>query len=90
MKKFIITRPQDDGRLVFCGCHFVGNTITTFDEKVAHKASENQWHVEVQTSQEAEPQPLVVDEVKSQFVCEVCGKVCKNALGLNGHKRSHV
>lgn len=23
------------------------------------------------------------------FVCEVCGKICKNNLGLIAHKRSH-
>ena len=25
----------------------------------------------------------------SKFVCDVCGKVCKNSIGLSGHKRSH-
>ena len=25
----------------------------------------------------------------SEFVCDVCGQVCKNAFGLNSHKRSH-
>jgi len=24
------------------------------------------------------------------FVCDVCGKVCKNKLGLNSHRRQHV
>lgn len=24
-----------------------------------------------------------------KFACKVCGKVCKNALGLNSHMRSH-
>jgi len=24
-----------------------------------------------------------------RLTCEICGKVCKNALGLNSHKRSH-
>jgi len=27
--------------------------------------------------------------VDPEFVCEVCGKACKSALGLNSHKRSH-
>lgn len=38
-----------------------------------------------------------IDEVKPEipakvepFTCEVCGKVCKNMLGLNSHRRSHV
>jgi hypothetical protein len=26
---------------------------------------------------------------QSSFVCDVCGKICKNQLGLNAHKRSH-
>ncbi len=29
-------------------------------------------------------------EVVSEFVCEICGKTAKNALGLNSHMRSHV
>lgn len=28
-------------------------------------------------------------EETSEFVCDVCGKVCKNRIGLSGHKRSH-
>lgn len=28
-------------------------------------------------------------KIESQFVCDVCGKVCGNALGLSAHKRSH-
>lgn len=29
-------------------------------------------------------------EPKKDFVCDVCKKEFKNALGLMGHKRSHV
>lgn len=28
-------------------------------------------------------------EIKKGFVCEVCGKVCKNKIGLVGHSRTH-
>lgn len=28
-------------------------------------------------------------EVEEEFKCDICGKVCKNKLGLNAHKRSH-
>ena len=32
-----------------------------------------------------------IEESKVEsFVCDVCGKVCKNQLGLLAHKRSHV
>jgi hypothetical protein len=31
----------------------------------------------------------VVEEVAEGFKCEVCGKVCKNKIGLTGHMRSH-
>jgi len=33
------------------------------------------------TIREPEPEP--------EFVCSVCGKACKSALGLNSHMRSH-
>lgn len=26
---------------------------------------------------------------KNGLQCQICGKVCKNKLGLNSHKRSH-
>jgi hypothetical protein len=26
---------------------------------------------------------------KTEFVCDVCGKECKNQFGLNSHKKSH-
>jgi hypothetical protein len=26
---------------------------------------------------------------KEQFICDVCQKVCKNRIGLVGHKRTH-
>lgn len=29
-------------------------------------------------------------EVLEEFKCDVCGKVCKNKLGLGAHKRSHL
>lgn len=32
---------------------------------------------------------VVIPEPEPEFVCEVCGKVCKSLLGLNSHKRSH-
>jgi hypothetical protein len=28
-------------------------------------------------------------EVKPVFKCNICGKECKSALGLNSHRRSH-
>lgn len=28
-------------------------------------------------------------EFKEEFACEICGKVCKTALGLGSHMRSH-
>lgn len=28
-------------------------------------------------------------EAETGFVCEVCGKVCKNKIGLIGHMKSH-
>ena len=30
-----------------------------------------------------------VGEEKEEFVCDVCGKVCKSELGLKSHKRVH-
>lgn len=39
--------------------------------------------------------PVPVEESASQvkfegrYTCDICGKVCSNAVGLSGHKRSH-
>jgi hypothetical protein len=43
----------------------------------------------------AEISPAVVREdaddgnIATGFVCEICGKVCKNKFGLDGHMQSH-
>lgn len=31
----------------------------------------------------------ILNRVKSDLTCPVCGKVCKNRIGLMGHMRSH-
>ena len=33
---------------------------------------------------EAEEEPVI-----EEFVCDICGKVCKSKAGLSGHMRSH-
>jgi hypothetical protein len=69
-----ITRPGNDGRTSFAGIKFFGEDfILTDSEDVCRMARDIGWAVE-----EAE-----------EFKCDVCGKVCKNELGLNAHKRSH-
>ena len=37
------------------------------------------------------PAPVeeVAPEAPNPLICDVCGKKCKNQLGLNSHKRSH-
>jgi rubrerythrin len=36
------------------------------------------------------PNPEATEETESgDYICQVCGKVCKNAFGLAGHLRSH-
>ena len=46
----------------------------------------------VQDTPEPVEQPKAHETVedKPQFVCDVCGKVCKNSLGLGSHKKSHA
>lgn len=31
----------------------------------------------------------IVDPKNFKFICDVCGKECKNQFGLNSHKKSH-
>ena len=33
--------------------------------------------------------PEAKPEAQNPLICDVCGKECKNQLGLNSHKRSH-
>ena len=33
--------------------------------------------------------PEVKPEAPNPLICDICGKECKNQLGLNSHKRSH-
>ena len=41
-------------------------------------------------AREAEEKNKPVEPTQSEgFKCDVCGKVCKNKLGLGAHKRSH-
>ena len=44
---------------------------------------------EVVRTIEAEPKPEPKSEPKNEFVCPVCGKVCKSKLGLIAHMRIH-
>ncbi len=32
---------------------------------------------------------LGISPLEGQFKCQVCGKICKNRIGLAGHSRSH-
>jgi len=36
-----------------------------------------------------EVKPEAKTEAPNPLICDVCGKECKNQLGLNSHKRSH-
>lgn len=38
---------------------------------------------------EDKPKPKLKPESKNEFVCPICGKVCKSKLGLAAHMRTH-
>ena len=44
-------------------------------------------------STEAQHEEIMAEEkaevLEEGHVCDVCGKVCKSALGLNSHKKTH-
>jgi SAM-dependent methyltransferase len=68
--------------------------IVSFDYEAAKVALEA-GDIEMYRMEEKEvklPDSLVEEILKEapKFVCKVCGKVCKNAIGLSGHSRSHT
>ena len=61
-----------------------GQTWKIIDTAEEHKT------VSTQTI-EKEPSKVIDENNNSsnEFICEVCGKVCKNQLGLNSHMKTH-
>lgn len=64
-----------------------GQTWKIIDTAEEHKKATT---VSTQTV-EKEPSKVIEKENNSsnEFICEVCGKVCKNQLGLNSHMKTH-
>lgn len=64
-----------------------GQTWKIIDTAEEHKK------VATAITQTVEKDPSNVIETKNnsnnKFICEVCGKVCKNQLGLNSHMKTH-
>ncbi len=58
-----------------------------------HKSEKNFMPLDgqpvVEVKAEVKEAVTVATEATDGFKCEVCGKVCKNKLGLSGHMRSH-
>ena len=43
----------------------------------------------IRPAEEKKEESPKVESVESKWACEVCGQVCKSALGLHAHKRQH-
>ena len=66
----------------------IGNTSAPVAEPVAPIIPAEPEFVEA-PKEEAIPAPVVEPTGENPFKCEVCGRVCKNKVGLIAHSRSH-
>lgn len=81
------TKCKNCGKEVLLFLKQSGQTWKIIDTAEEHKKATT---VSTQTV-EKEPSKVIDEENNSsnEFICEICGRVCKGKLGYNAHKKAH-
>ena len=89
MEKIIVNKAKCKkcGKEVLLFLKQAGQTWKIIDTAEEHKK------ISTITTQTIVKEPSVVidkeNNPSNEFICEICGKVCKSQIGLNSHMKTH-
>ena len=69
----------------------VGQTWKIIDIATKNMSNSKDIVQEIVKTVENKPNKVIEEEKQNsnEFICEVCGKVCKSQIGLNSHLKTH-